>query len=211
MTNDTITPLELFGGGVRDIVAGMIYDTITCSKGAVLTTNTQFFTNVGPGSGKTLAETNMSRSQRLPAPQEALIYKMFLIGDKASLRFINKWILEVWAGDKWYVRLPVASLIMVEPSYPKKLFGRKPKVLTPASLYVDLESSEDFKMARTNAPIPDSPFYCSRLKTNSGDGLPILDGRPFYVNLVGNVSSKLCQVPIRITCCFDGLISRSVS
>lgn len=58
-----------------DVQHTPLYDTVTIAAGASLTTlASAFFTNVGPASSKTLAQTNMTQSQRLPAPEAFSIF-----------------------------------------------------------------------------------------------------------------------------------------
>ena len=58
-----------------DVQHTPLYDTVAIAAGANLSTLTSaFFTNVGPASSKTLAQTNMTQSQRLPAPEAFSIF-----------------------------------------------------------------------------------------------------------------------------------------
>jgi hypothetical protein len=53
-----------------DVQDTPIYDTISIAAGGTVSQNTvSFFTNVGPGSGKTLAQTNMVTNGKLNAPE----------------------------------------------------------------------------------------------------------------------------------------------
>lgn len=53
-----------------DVQHTPLYDTVTYAAAATINqTNSAFFTNVGPASGKTTAQTNMSQQNRLPAPE----------------------------------------------------------------------------------------------------------------------------------------------
>lgn len=53
-----------------DVQHTPIWDTVTFAVATAMTqTNTAFFTNVGPASGKTLAGTNMTQQNKLAAPQ----------------------------------------------------------------------------------------------------------------------------------------------
>jgi hypothetical protein len=53
-----------------DVQHTPIWDTVTYSNTDTITqTNSAFFTNVGPASGKTLAGTNMTQTNKLPAPE----------------------------------------------------------------------------------------------------------------------------------------------
>lgn len=95
-----------------DVQHTPIYDTITFAAGAVVTqTNSALFTSVGPASGKTLALTNMTNENRLPAPQAFSIMGFrlryredILLADLISL--ISGFALEFQLGDKIYNRAP---------------------------------------------------------------------------------------------------------
>ena len=89
-----------------------IYDTITITAGNPLTAGTQFFSSVGQGSGKNLAQTNMTQSQRLPSPQAFSIHAFRLrwsenILQADALALLNGFALEFYLGDKWYQRNPI--------------------------------------------------------------------------------------------------------
>lgn len=58
-----------------DVQHTPIYDTVRINAGAVVNaTTTSFFTAVGPASLKTLAQTNMTQSSRLTAPEAFAIF-----------------------------------------------------------------------------------------------------------------------------------------
>lgn len=59
---------EVYVQGKVDVQHEPQYDTIAVAQGANLNENTaSFFTNVGPQSGKTLGQTNLTSSRRLPS------------------------------------------------------------------------------------------------------------------------------------------------
>ena len=57
-----------------DVQQEPIYDTITTAASGTLATGSTFFVNVGANSGKTLAQTNVLQSQRLPSPEAFSIF-----------------------------------------------------------------------------------------------------------------------------------------
>ncbi len=58
-----------------DVQSTPLYDTVTlAAAGTVSTLTTAFFTNVGAASNKTLAQTNMTQSQKLPAPEAFSVF-----------------------------------------------------------------------------------------------------------------------------------------
>ena len=101
---------EIYVANRMDVQHTPIYDTITLSAGsAVSSLSTAFFTNVGPASGKTLALTNMTQSQRLPAPEAFSIFGFRLrwsenIYPVDLLALINGFALEFYLGQKVYQR-----------------------------------------------------------------------------------------------------------
>ena len=96
-----------------DVQHTPIYDTVTIAQaGAINETTTAFFTNVGAASGKTLALTNMTQSQKLPAPEAFSIFGFRLrISENTTLAdwyiLFNTFALEFWLGQKVYQRAPL--------------------------------------------------------------------------------------------------------
>ena len=96
-----------------DVQHTPLYDTVTiAAAGAVNPLTTAFFTNVGAASGKTLAQTNMTQSQRLPAPEAFSIFGFrlrwaedILLADLYTL--LNGFCLEFIIGQKVYQRAPL--------------------------------------------------------------------------------------------------------
>lgn len=96
-----------------DVQHTPLYDTITIAAGGTLSTLTSaFFTNVGPASNKTLAGTNMTQSQRLPAPEAFSIFGIrlrwaenILLAD--LLNILNGFALSMTLGQKRYQLAPL--------------------------------------------------------------------------------------------------------
>lgn len=96
-----------------DIQHTPLYDSFTIAAGNPLTVLTSaLFTNVGPASNKTLAQTNMTQSQRLPAPEAFSIFGLrlrwsedVLLAD--LLTILNGFCLEFYLGQKVYQRAPL--------------------------------------------------------------------------------------------------------
>lgn len=91
-----------------DVQHTPLYDTVTIAASGTLSTLTSaFFTNVGPASNKTLALTNMTQSQRLPAPQAFSIFSIQLrwsenILDTDLYQILNGFALNLVLGQKSY-------------------------------------------------------------------------------------------------------------
>jgi len=104
---------EVYVANRMDVQHTPIYDTITLNAGsAVSSLTTAFFTNVGPASSKTLALTNMTQSQRLPAPEAFSIFGFRLrwsenIYSVDLLNILNGFALEFYLGQKVYQRAPL--------------------------------------------------------------------------------------------------------
>lgn len=104
---------EVYVQNRMDVQHTPLYDTITIANGQVVNSiTTSFFTNVGPASNKTLAATNMSQSQRLPAPEAFSIFgfrirwsENILLADLISI--LNGFCLEFYLGQKCYQRGPL--------------------------------------------------------------------------------------------------------
>lgn len=104
---------EVYISNRMDVQHTPLYDTVTiAAAGAVNNLTTAFFTNVGPASAKTLAQTNMAQSQRLPAPEAFSIFGFrFRIGENILLAdmitLMNGFCLEFYLGQKCYQRAPL--------------------------------------------------------------------------------------------------------
>ena len=104
---------ETYVQNKMDVQHTPIYDTVTiAAASAVNTITTSFFTNVGPASNKTLAQTNMTQQQRLPAPEAFSIFGLrlrwaenILLAD--LLTILNGFCLEFYLGQKYYQRAPL--------------------------------------------------------------------------------------------------------
>ncbi len=98
---------------MADVQHEPLYDTVTYAAGNTINeTTSALFTNVGPASGKTFAQTNMSQSQRLPAPEQFSIFSIRVRWGEAALRadvnsVINGFAYEFWANQKCYNRAPL--------------------------------------------------------------------------------------------------------
>ena len=111
---------EIYVSNRMDVQHTPIYDTFMVPQAGTLTTlNSALFTNVGPASGKTPAQTNMGQPQKLPAPEAFSIFAFRLrwaeniwradidnmLNNSAALAV--GFCLEFWLGQKCYQRAPL--------------------------------------------------------------------------------------------------------
>lgn len=104
---------DIYVNNRMDVQHEPLYDTVTIAAAGTLSTLTSaFFTNVGPASNKTLALTNVTQSQKLPAPEAFSIFGFRLrisedifITDLYTL--MNGFALEFYLGQKCYQRAPL--------------------------------------------------------------------------------------------------------
>ncbi len=104
---------EIYVANRMDVQHTPLYDTVVFAASATINDVTSaFFTNVGPASGKTLADTNMSQGNRLQAPEAFSIFgfrfrwaENILLAD--LLNIINGFALEFSLGQKVYQRAPL--------------------------------------------------------------------------------------------------------
>lgn len=104
---------EVYVNNRMDVQHTPLYDTVVYAAAATITlTNSQFFTNVGSASGKTLALTNVTQSQKLAAPEAFSIFgfryrweENVLLADLLSV--IQGFCLEFYLGQKYYQRGPL--------------------------------------------------------------------------------------------------------
>lgn len=104
---------EVYVSNRMDVQHTPLYDTVTIAAGSALTILTSaLFTNVGPASGKTLALTNLTQSQKLAAPEAFSIYGFrFRYSENISLldiyNILNGFCFEFFLGQKVYQRGPL--------------------------------------------------------------------------------------------------------
>jgi hypothetical protein len=104
---------EVYVSNRMDVQHTPIYDTVTiAANSAVNELTTAFFTNVGPSSGKTKAQTNMSQSRRLPAPEAFSIFGFRLrwkenVLPADLLEVLDKFVLQFYLGQKVYQEAPL--------------------------------------------------------------------------------------------------------
>lgn len=104
---------EVYVSNRMDVQHTPIYDTVTIAAGnTVNELSTAFFTNVGPSSGKTKAQTNMSQSRRLPAPEAFSIFGFRLRWKENVLpadlySVLDNFVLQFYLGQKVYQEAPL--------------------------------------------------------------------------------------------------------
>lgn len=102
----------------RDFVIehGFLYDRIAIAAGGTLDETTSlFFHNVGAGSSKTIAHTNLSTSRKIDAPQAFSVRAIRLIWKSDIFRtdmdlLLNSYVFEFYVADAFKIRCPVACL-----------------------------------------------------------------------------------------------------
>lgn len=118
ITTQQMFIIESFRGQIYisdelDVQDTPVYDTDTYAAGAQINTpNSQFFSNVESGAGKTFAQTNMQENRRLAAPEAFSVFGVRLGFSEDVLRadlqsFLNSWAYEFWLGQKNYQRANV--------------------------------------------------------------------------------------------------------
>lgn len=91
-----------------DVQHTPLYDTVSWNAGDTVNELTaQWFTNVGPSSGKNKAKTNMTQSRRLPAPEAFSVFGIrvywrpnVLLAD--LIQVLDNFALEFYLGQKSY-------------------------------------------------------------------------------------------------------------
>lgn len=189
-------------GMIYDVCEGMIYDTVCLSAGQMMTPQAFcFFTNVGPASGKTYAQTNMHQSRFLPAPTAMLAKQInFVIHPSVNPRDLEEiqsnfaW--EFWMGDKVFGRGPMIAAAALADV---KLNEDKHIALPPPASGPDLSVLE-LPELRARAEYLGAP-----------GGLQIENQMNFYALLNGTPTTLSRRGSgIEITCILRGLIARGV-
>ncbi len=107
---------ETYVEGKVDVQNEPLYDMFTLGAVAITQANTSLFTAVGPASGKTLGQTNLSQSRRLPAPEAFSVLGIraywnedMLIADLLAIvgTSLTNYVLEFYLGQKCYNRGPL--------------------------------------------------------------------------------------------------------
>jgi hypothetical protein len=108
---------EVIVPGKLDVQNTPLYDTCVLVQGPgvpsiVNNQNVNFFTNVGPASGKTRAQTNMELSRELPFPKAFSIFgaRLWFREDILLLDLLNVldgFCLQLYLGDKCYLEAPL--------------------------------------------------------------------------------------------------------
>lgn len=99
---------EVYDPLKMDVQNTPLYDTVTLAAAAAVTSlTTAFFTSVGPSSGKTLAQTNMTQANILQAPQAFSIFGFRFRWSEDILRadlitLVNTFALNFTLGQKSY-------------------------------------------------------------------------------------------------------------
>lgn len=104
---------QVYVESTMDVQNTPLYDTVTNAAGTSMTpTNTAFFSNVGPSSGKTLAQTNMQRQNTLIAPEAFSVFGLRYKWKENVLpadlyNILDGFCLEFFLGNKYYQRAPL--------------------------------------------------------------------------------------------------------
>lgn len=104
---------ETYVSNRMDIQDTPLYDTFQLAAGATLNSLTSsLFSQVGPQSGKTYAQTNMTQPQKLAAPEAFAIFgfSIYLQQNVSLLDIYNilyNFCFEFWMGQKAYQRGPI--------------------------------------------------------------------------------------------------------
>lgn len=104
---------ETYVANKMDVQNTPLYDTVTNAANTALTpTSTAFFSNVGPASNKTLAQTNLQRANTLIAPEAFSIFGLRYkwrenVASADLYSIISGFCLEFFLGNKYYQRAPL--------------------------------------------------------------------------------------------------------
>lgn len=104
---------QMYATDQVDVQHTPLYDTITYAAAASITeTNSAFFTSVGPASSKTLAQSNMTQANRLPAPEAFAVFSYRLrwaenIQMSDALNILNGFAYQFYVNQKQYQTAPL--------------------------------------------------------------------------------------------------------
>jgi hypothetical protein len=191
---------DIYVEGKVDVQNEPLYDTIAVAAAATLNENSSaLFTNVGPASGKTLGQTNLSQSRRLPAPEafsvlgirlywneDAAIADLLAIAGNAGTAFA----FEFYLGQKCYNRGPLW--------YYAAGGGIQPHVVS-----VNSAAAADVTLFTNGVPDRNAMHKLAipLVIENQGE---------FYARLTGNAYVITGTSGFQLTCLLDGLHARGV-
>lgn len=104
---------QIYISNQLDVEDTPLYDTVTYTASGSITGNqggnASWFTNVENGSGKTLAQTNMTQNGKLDAPKAFSVFGIRFNWSEGILRsdlqtLLDSWAFDFWLGDKNYQR-----------------------------------------------------------------------------------------------------------
>lgn len=107
---------ELYLSDQYRVQSGFLWDSVSYSRGAFINRdNSQFFSNVGAMSGKTIADSNMDIPRILPAPSAFSATRIILtfandVLDVDYHAFCEMAAFEFWIGQRLYIRAAVVTL-----------------------------------------------------------------------------------------------------
>ena len=205
---NTLTPQQLmvldafqsqvYVQGQVDVQHEPLYDTITLAAGAQVTElSTAFFTNVGPASGKTLAQTNLTQARRLLAPEAFSIFAIRLA---------------------WEENIVLADILAILWGFAFRFFlGRKDYNTGPLWHY----NAGGGLNAATIAAVPAVALYTNGVTSREAMhklAIPLVieNQGEFFANLVGTAYTLVAAggqtlgTGLALMCLLDGLHARGI-
>lgn len=189
---------QVYVQGQLDVEHEPLYDTVTLAAGAQVTElSTAFFTNVGPASGKTLAQTNMTQQRRLMAPEAFSVFAIRLA---------------------WEENIVLADILAILWGFAFRFFlGQKPYNTGPLWHY----NAGGGLSAATIAAVPAVALYTNGAPSREAMhklAIPIVieNQMEFYANLVGTAYTLVAAgggtlgTGLALMCLLDGLHARGI-
>jgi hypothetical protein len=165
---------QTFDQNNMDVGHMQIYDTVTiAAAGSVTPLSANYFTSVGPQSGKTAAQTNMATPRQLQTPQAFSIMGIrYRVGENIALgdfiAIVNGFALEFQIGGKLYQQAPLWIF-----AAGGGIFGLDPSATT--SIYSNGVPTRE-SMNRLNIPL---------VIDNTAQFFGLLDGNPYTLLAAG--------------------------
>lgn len=180
-----------------DVQDEPIYDTLTFAQAATITeVSSQWFTTIGPAAGKTLADTNMRRSQTLIAPEAQAVFGYRL-----------KWNEDLGPADALAITKGFAFVFYMGT----KAYQTCPLDLVAAGGGIYQTSTANTTAAVTNTTWLHNGFPSEISAAALSVNLVIENEESFYANLQGIASYPIAgTVSARLQCRLMGLHARPI-
>jgi hypothetical protein len=204
---------QVYMGNHVDIQKGRLWDCIDFAAGSSLyPAYLRFFENVGPGSGKTILESNVSTPHRLDAPEAFSIRRVLFTFDRRAVEedvygIAESCCFSLMLGQKYYLRSPIITLQTTNAplapirhcTYCRAVYVMQEQCPGCGAQEFLLDASGEFEVGR-----------CFFLDLAPEESIVIVNQMSFRVFLDTNAWGYTLKAKLRLWCHLEGLHMRGV-